>query len=199
MGAYIDRAKIVDWITPPEDVSDIIVPVLGGQPDVEPCSNVHSFVKARVVWGGTGGPETDAFLHEWHKYGKTCFLNPTFGELPPKEQVVAHFHPLSAWMQKVWIESQRGLTVLCLLPAATSARWFHDVIPNATSFCLLRKRRQFYSWDEETQQLIRHKQPGQAHLYALFTQDNEVRSAFDRILDPHGMVIEPGGLGEEAA
>lgn len=43
-----------------------------------------------------------------------CWMNPPYG---PK---------LKLWMKKAWDESQKGATVVCLVPARTDTIWFHD-------------------------------------------------------------------------
>jgi len=44
----------------------------------------------------------------------TVFMNPPYGR------------EIGKWVKKAWEESQRGCTVVCLLPARTDTRWFHD-------------------------------------------------------------------------
>lgn len=58
------------------------------------------------------------------KWGKrVCWCNPPYGRA------------IGKWIQKAANESQNGATVVCLLPARTCTRWFHDYIykkPNVT-------------------------------------------------------------------
>lgn len=42
-----------------------------------------------------------------------CFMNPPYGR------------SIGLFVQKAYIESMRGNTVVCLLPARTDTRWFH--------------------------------------------------------------------------
>lgn len=41
------------------------------------------------------------------------YMNPPYGD-----------ENLWLWMKKAWEESQRGATVICLVPAQTGSRWF---------------------------------------------------------------------------
>jgi phage N-6-adenine-methyltransferase len=58
-------------------------------------------------------PEQDGLSQFWHG---VCWMNPPYGRT------------LNKWVQKAWEESCRGCTVVCLLPARTDTRWFHDYI-----------------------------------------------------------------------
>ena len=59
-------------------------------------------------------PKTDALKQKW---SGTCWMNPPYG------------HEIESWIRKAYEESQRGNTVVCLLPARTETNWFHE-------FCL---------------------------------------------------------------
>lgn len=58
-------------------------------------------------------PEVNGLVQPWHQYG-TCWMNPPYGR------------NISMWVQKAYEESQKGATVVCLLPARTDTRWFQD-------------------------------------------------------------------------
>jgi phage N-6-adenine-methyltransferase len=47
------------------------------------------------------------------------WLNPPYGKA------------IGAWVQKAYWESQRGSTVVCLVPARTDSWWWHDYTPSA--------------------------------------------------------------------
>lgn len=47
----------------------------------------------------------------WHP---TCWMNPPYGR------------GIGAWVKKAYEESQKGCKVVCLLPARTDTKWFHD-------------------------------------------------------------------------
>ena len=44
---------------------------------------------------------------------QVVFMNPPYGRV------------IGAWMQKAWESSQRGATVVCLVPARTDTEWWH--------------------------------------------------------------------------
>ncbi len=52
----------------------------------------------------------DGLAQSW--YG-TCWMNPPFGQQ-------------GKWVKKAYGESQRGVTVVCLLPSRTNTNWWHD-------------------------------------------------------------------------
>lgn len=47
----------------------------------------------------------------WH--GR-CWMNPPYGR------------EIGKWMQKAYEEAQKGATVVCLVPARTDTKWWHD-------------------------------------------------------------------------
>lgn len=55
--------------------------------------------------------EKDGLKCEW--FG-TCWMNPPYGR------------EIGAWMRKAYESSLRGATVVCLVPARTDTRWWHD-------------------------------------------------------------------------
>jgi len=57
--------------------------------------------------------QEDAFTREWHKYGN-CWMNPPWGK------------DLKKWVKKAFEESQKGITVVCLLPVRSNTNWWHD-------------------------------------------------------------------------
>jgi phage N-6-adenine-methyltransferase len=60
---------------------------------------------------------TDAFVMDWSQYtpSKTVWLNPPYGR------------SIKNWLNKANYEAtKRGLTVVCLVPARTDTKWWHD-------------------------------------------------------------------------
>lgn len=55
--------------------------------------------------------ELDGLAQKWHG---TCWMNPPYGR------------EIGKWVEKAYKESLKGATVVCLLPARTDTRWFHD-------------------------------------------------------------------------
>jgi phage N-6-adenine-methyltransferase len=55
--------------------------------------------------------EVDGLSQEW---GGVCWMNPPYGR------------SISRWMEKAYVSSLSGATVVCLVPARTDTRWWHD-------------------------------------------------------------------------
>lgn len=192
MAGYIAQSMLLDWMTPPSEVEQVIVPIIG-VPNLDPSSHPAAYVPSRVRFFGHAR-EDDGFLQNWHELGATAFLNPTYGETWPKQMgpKPATWRPCSRWVEKCGVEAARGMTVLALLPAHTDRRWFHRYIARCDAFCLLEKRVKFVRAGHglETQA---KSQPGGGHMYALWAGHDRERylDAFDRVLSPRGLVVTP--------
>ena len=61
--------------------------------------------------------ERDGLNARWYyqdEKERTFWMNPPYGRA------------IKGWMKKAYEESQKGLTVVCLVPARTDAGWWHD-------------------------------------------------------------------------
>lgn len=58
--------------------------------------------------------EDDALGRDWGGQGEVVWLNPPYG------------NTLAAFVEKAWVESLKGATVVCLVPARTDTGWWHD-------------------------------------------------------------------------
>ncbi len=56
-------------------------------------------------------PADDGLSQRWEG---TCWMNPPYGR------------EIGNWMRKAFEESQRGCTVVCLVPARTDTEWWHQ-------------------------------------------------------------------------
>jgi site-specific DNA-methyltransferase (adenine-specific) len=56
-------------------------------------------------------PELDGLFQPWTR--ERVFMNPPYSNI-------------RAWMAKANAESKKGATVVCLVPARTDTRWFHE-------------------------------------------------------------------------
>lgn len=56
-------------------------------------------------------PEDDGLKQKWQG---VCWMNPPYGR------------EISRWMEKAYESSLGGATVVCLIPARTDTRWWHD-------------------------------------------------------------------------
>lgn len=70
----------------------------------------------------------EGLLREW---GTSTFLNPPYGR------------DIGKWIDKARNEAQSGKTVVCLLPARTDTRWFHEHCLKAKEIRFLRGRLKF--------------------------------------------------------
>jgi phage N-6-adenine-methyltransferase len=52
----------------------------------------------------------DGLSKEW---AGVCWMNPPYGKT------------IGRWIEKAYLSSQNGATVVCLLPARTDTKWFH--------------------------------------------------------------------------
>jgi site-specific DNA-methyltransferase (adenine-specific) len=57
--------------------------------------------------------EQDGLSQSWAALG-SVWCNPPYGRA------------IAAWVRKAWVESCKGVTVVCLVPARTDAAWWHD-------------------------------------------------------------------------
>jgi phage N-6-adenine-methyltransferase len=74
-------------------------------------------------------PEQDGLRQDWRG---VCWMNPPYGRA------------IGAWGKKAFQSSRKGATVVCLLPARTDTRWWHDfVLPHAAEVRFLRGRVKF--------------------------------------------------------
>ncbi|MFD1705257.1 DNA N-6-adenine-methyltransferase [Siminovitchia sediminis] len=56
-------------------------------------------------------PEEDGLQQEWKGI---CWMNPPYGRV------------IGDWVKKAYESSLKGATVVCLLPARTDTKWWHD-------------------------------------------------------------------------
>ena len=103
-------SKTSDWETPQEFFNDLDKE-FGF--DVDVCALPHNAKCPAYLT-----PEIDALSVDW--YDQDCDSASVFWMNPP------YGRQIWKWVQKAWEESQKGATVVCLLPARTDTRWFHD-------------------------------------------------------------------------
>jgi len=96
------------WSTP-QDTFDALADEFGPF-DLDVCATPENAKCSRYYT-----KEDDGLAHPW--YGR-CWMNPPYGR------------EIKAWMRKAYEESQRGATVVCLVPARTDTAWWHDYAMN---------------------------------------------------------------------
>ena len=73
-------------------------------------------------------PNDNGLLQEW---GGICWMNPPYGR------------EIKNWVAKAYLESKRGATVVCLLPARSDTAWFHDYCSKAAEIRFVKGRLHF--------------------------------------------------------
>lgn len=74
-------------------------------------------------------PEQDGLAQDWS--GEICFMNPPYGR------------EISRWVEKAFLEAQKGAVVVCLLPARTDTAWWHTWVMKAAEIRFIRGRLRF--------------------------------------------------------
>jgi phage N-6-adenine-methyltransferase len=74
-------------------------------------------------------PEVDGLAQEWTG---VCWMNPPYGKELPR------------WMEKAYLSAQHnGATVICLVPARTDTKWWHDYALKADEIRFIKGRLTF--------------------------------------------------------
>jgi phage N-6-adenine-methyltransferase len=73
-------------------------------------------------------PDVDGLKQCWTG---TCWMNPPYGR------------DIGEWIKKAYESAKDGATVVCLLPARTDTRWWHDFVTRAEDVYFLRGRLRF--------------------------------------------------------
>jgi phage N-6-adenine-methyltransferase len=97
-----------EWYTPVKYL-DLVRIVFGGEIDLDPASTefANKTVQAKRIFT----VEDDGLSQEW---GGKVWLNPPYGKA------------ISKFVAKANLESTKGITVVCLVPARTDTRWWWD-------------------------------------------------------------------------
>ena len=106
--------------------------------------------------------EDDSLIQDWSQ--DTVFLNAPFGrhemackpKCKKKRCVTRGFHiekdipGTEDWVQKAWIESLKGATVVAIIPASTGTKWFHSYVMGATKLIIVEGRVSYFYKGEST-------------------------------------------------
>ena len=93
---------------------------------LDPCSS-HSNHKCKKYFT----QEDDGLSKRWSPH--IVFMNPPYGNV------------LKNWIKKAYIESKKGATVVCLIPARTDTQYWHDYCMRAHEIRLVKGRIKFVS------------------------------------------------------
>ena len=72
--------------------------------------------------------EQDGLVQKWTGI---CWMNPPYGR------------EIGKWIKKAYESSQEGATVVCLIPARTDTRWWHDYIMQTGIITFIKGRLKF--------------------------------------------------------
>lgn len=76
--------------------------------DVDVCASAENAKCPRYF-----SKAEDGLSQNWSDF-RMCYMNPPYGR------------QIGIWVQKAYETSLKGSTVVCLLPARTDTKWFHD-------------------------------------------------------------------------
>lgn len=113
------ESKRHDWETP-WHVFDPYNDEFGFTLDV--CAAVHTRKCARFF-----SPDDNGLVQDWGR--EICWMNPPYGDA------------LEAWMEKAYLSSLAGATVVALVPSRTGTRWWHAWVLGHATEVRLRKGR----------------------------------------------------------
>jgi phage N-6-adenine-methyltransferase len=109
-----------DWETP-QELFDELDHEFGF--DLDACATKENAKCDRFY-----SPEDDALTLDWPG---VVWMNPPYGR------------EVGLWTAKAYLESVKGSTVVCLLPARTDTRWFHDHCSKADQIRFIKGRLHF--------------------------------------------------------
>lgn len=69
----------------------------------------------------------DGLSSDW---GSPAFVNPPYSDI-------------AVWVKKAWEESQKGKTVVMLIPSRTDTRWWHEYVMRAAEIRFVKGRLKF--------------------------------------------------------
>lgn len=102
MDVHFSSAK-VEWATPDDFFCKLDVEF---QFTTDVCAdNTNAKCKRYFT------PQINGLAQEWTG---SCWMNPPYGR------------EIGAWMRKAFESAQKGATVVCLVPARTDTRWWHE-------------------------------------------------------------------------
>lgn len=109
-----------EWATPQELFDELNAEF---HFDLDVCAQPHN-AKCHEFFSR----EQNGLIQQWHG---TCWMNPPYGR------------EIGSWVAKAYASSLSGTTVVCLVPARTDTRWWHEYASKADEIRLLRGRLKF--------------------------------------------------------
>mgnify|MGYP001819294722 CR=1 FL=1 len=119
----------MDWETP-QDLFDELDREFRFEVDV--CATEENSKCAAFIDEASDG--LDAIWHQIEVMGQipgVFWMNPPYGR------------EIGKWMKKAYEESQKGCTVVCLVPSRTDTKWWHDYAMKADEIRYIKGRLKF--------------------------------------------------------
>jgi hypothetical protein len=161
------------WCTPPKYVS-AVRKVFGGTIALDPCSNGHSVVQARVEYEL---PDQDGLRNSWNY--PTVYVNPPYGADRERGTTIKD------WLRKCALaHEEHGSEVLALVPVATNTKHWKDYIFGAAdAVCFL--------YDTRLRFLVDGKDEGKgAPMSCAMVYWGEHVSRFQEVFLRHGAAVD---------
>ena len=88
---------------------------------LDPCCRPHTAKCAKFYT-----PDEDGLSQDWSQ--DVVFMNPPYGRL------------IGKWMKKAFEEAQAGAIIVCLVPARTDTRWWHQYCMKSSEIRFFNRR-----------------------------------------------------------
>jgi phage N-6-adenine-methyltransferase len=92
--------------------------------ELDPCCNAENHKCWKYFTA-----EVDGLAQTWAPY--TTYMNPPYGRV------------IGDWLRKAYEESRKGATVVCLIPARTDTKYWHDYVMKAAEIRFVKGRLKF--------------------------------------------------------
>lgn len=150
----IHSSEESDWRTPPA-CAIALEREFGFQLDA--AANAQSSVCAENFFGPGSTLAENALLTPWDYWGDgtRVFLNPPYSRQKAAalrkagDPLHARSYEIGEWAAKAWHESQRGVTVVAILPFAPQTEWYRQYVyghQDAAGFPRIDQHRRYHMW-----------------------------------------------------
>lgn len=123
--------------------------------EIDVCATYENRKCNNWLGHGPGNIFTDGLKHNWGNM--VCWMNPPYGEpeFPCEDNckkkkcknrghhITEYMPGVNDWVKKAYEESLKGATVVCLLPARTDTKWFHNWVLGKAEIRFIKGRLKF--------------------------------------------------------
>lgn len=161
------------WCTPPKYVL-AVREVFGGTIALDPCSNPHSIVHAKIEYQL---PSQDGLRGSWDS--PTIYVNPPYGADRERGTTIKD------WLRRcVRAHEEHGSEVLALVPVATNTKHWKDYVWGAADAVA-------FLYDTRLRFLVDGKDEGKgAPMSCAMVYWGKHFSRFEEVFLPHGAVVD---------